>query len=87
MISPSPRKAYGPGTLSTTADGLSFKPDSGAKAIVFLASRMEGFVDNFNKFCAFSYGRERWRLEQGGSSTLMWVDIANAIASRWAKGA
>lgn len=79
MLEPEPARAYGPGLLSVSRTGFAFVPDSGANHLSFEAAKIEGFVDNFNVYCAFTYGKERWRLDPGSSAPLLWIDLANAV--------
>jgi 1-acyl-sn-glycerol-3-phosphate acyltransferase len=74
----------GPGLLTARGSKLVFKPDRQAAGLSFDMMRMEGFVDNFDRHCAFMYGKERWILFHGASSPLMWIDLVSAGA-HWAK--
>jgi len=76
---------YGPGRLSVSAAGLSFEPDSGVSALEFPAERIEGLVDNFNRYCAFSIGSERWRFDHCSARPLMWIDLVGAARARIAE--
>jgi hypothetical protein len=84
---PAKLPATGPGMLRASATGFSFVPDSGDGRLEFCAARMEGLVDNFNRFCSFGYGKERWRLDQGASPALMWIDMAKASLDAATAGA
>jgi len=84
---PGKRPATGPGMLRASATGFSFEPDSDDGLLEFFATRIEGLVDNFNRFCSFGYGKERWRLDQGSSPALMWIDMARAALDAAMAGA
>jgi len=73
---------HGPGMLSVNADSLLFKPDSAAVPITLGMSRIEGFIDNFNRVCEFSHGKERWQLDHGSAYPLMWIDLVTAARNR-----
>ncbi len=73
---------HGPGMLSVSSDALLFKPDSAAAPITLGMSRIEGFIDNFNRACVFSHGRERWQLDHGSAYPLMWIDLVAAARNR-----
>jgi hypothetical protein len=72
---------FGPGTIAFSAGGMYFMPDSNGVPIPFDASRVEGFVDNFNVYCAFNYGGHRWRIDPGRVPPLMLIDLAGAARS------
>lgn len=82
MLEPGRPVHHGPGILSASSDVLLFKPDSGAAAITLAMERIEGFIDNFNRVCAFSYGKERWQLDHGSAYPLMWIDLVESARNR-----
>jgi 1-acyl-sn-glycerol-3-phosphate acyltransferase len=73
---------HGPGMLSVSSEALLFKPDSAAVPITLGISRIEGFIDNFNRVCEFSHGKERWQLDHGSAYPLMWIDLVAAARNR-----
>lgn len=73
---------HGPGILSVSSDALLFKPDSAATLITLGMARIEGFIDNFNRVCEFSHGRERWQLDHGSAYPLMWIDLVDSARNR-----
>ncbi len=73
---------HGAGTLSISSSALFFKPDSDSRTIAFDLARVEGFIDNFNRVCAFSHGKERWQLDHGSAFPLMWIDLVQAARKR-----
>lgn len=73
---------HGPGMLSVSSCSMLFKPDSAGAPITLGMSRIEGFIDNFNRACEFSHGRERWRLDHGSAYPLMWIDLVSAARNR-----
>jgi hypothetical protein len=74
-------RRFGPGTIAFSAGSMDFVPDSSGVSIHFDASRVEGFVDNFNVYCAFNYGGRRWRIDPGRVPPLMLIDLAGAARS------
>jgi len=69
---------YGSGLLSISSTALFFKPDSDSRTIALELARVEGFIDNFNQYCAFNHGKERWKLDHGSAFPLMWIDLVEA---------
>ncbi len=60
----------GSGVLRLYGGELLF--EAPGRGLVFNAAEIHGFIDNFNKFCEFSYRDERWRLELGGGNAAKW---------------
>ncbi len=74
-------RRFGPGTIEFSAGGMTFLPGNSGVPIRFDASRVEGFVDNFNVYCAFNYCGRRWRIDPGRVPPLMLIDFAGAARS------
>jgi hypothetical protein len=70
---------FGRGRLELFRDALVFRPAGGAARAVFDPARVLYFVDNFNNYCEYSYGSDRYRLVFRGGNAFKWIEALGAL--------
>ncbi len=70
---------FGRGRLELFRDALVFRPADGGVRAVFDPARVLYFVDNFNNYCEYSYGSDRYRLVFRGGNAYKWIEALGAL--------
>lgn len=72
-------ETFGRGRLELFRDALIFRPAGGGSPAAFDPGRVLYFVDNFNNYCEFSYGVDRYRLVFRGGNAYKWIEALGAL--------
>lgn len=72
-------ETFGRGRLELFRDALVFRTQSGGVRAVFDPGRVLSFVDNFNNYCEYSYGIDRYRLVFRGGNAYKWIEALGAL--------
>lgn len=72
-------ETFGRGRLELFRDALVFRPEGGDLRAVFDPGRVLYFVDNFNNYCEYSYGSDRYRLVFRGGNAYKWIEALGAL--------
>lgn len=70
---------FGRGRLELFLDALVFFPADGGVRAAFDPGRVLYFVDNFNNYCEYSYGSDRYRLVFRGGNAYKWIEALEAL--------
>ncbi|HRZ89487.1 MAG TPA: hypothetical protein P5117_08405, partial [Spirochaetia bacterium] len=70
---------FGRGRLELFRDALVFFPADGGVRAAFDPGRVLYFVDNFNNYCEYSYGSDRYRLVFRGGNAYKWIEALEAL--------
>lgn len=70
---------FGRGRLELFRDALVFLPADGGARAAFDPRRVLYFVDNFNNYCEYSYGSDRYRLVFRGGNAYKWIEALEAL--------
>jgi len=72
-------ETFGRGSLALFRDAMVFRPSDGSRPAAFDAGKVLYLVDNFNKYCEYSYGADRYRLLFRGGNALKWIEALEAL--------
>ena len=67
-------EAFGRGSLALFRDAMVFRPSDEGRPAAFDAGKVQYFVDHFNVYSEFSYGRCRYKLFFRGGNALKWIE-------------
>lgn len=75
-------ETFGRGSLELHRDALLFHPAKGGKPAVFDPARVLYFVDHFNVYSEFSYGRSRYKLFFRGAGAYKWIEALETLRGK-----